>query len=555
MSKYWPLAKWLEQQKGEAVFVSFEGLERILGFVLPESGRKHGPFWSGTPVVSELKPIGWKAGFRTGRGVEFRRISADSSSARMPTIERVELPSPIAGPASHGPLLTLVGCVKTKRAGRHRARDLYTSALFQGRRSHAESAGAPWLILSAGYGLVDPDEEIDSYDVSLLDMSTPERRAWSANVLAALDERFGSLAGWTVEIHAGQEYRESGLRRGLIDRGAAVSVPLERLSLGEQISWYQQSNRTDRSIPEGIRPDTNSDLDTHGVAESQDEVARLITEDFMAGAFDLSARPGAPAVGWESMPEVVAVEQISRGGAPPAEARLFLTLVAAMDRAREADRLWAQATMLYEQYRWVFDPDEALRRSLHELRDVLAATGVSQRHGVDAAAWRLILESLVDERAPAAVRHAIVVGEGDARDLLVSVTGTTGAGQPWYPLLSGPKVSVMWVRMLASPGGATITNLADLPVAVDVQVRKVTEYLGVTDTGGLSLGTVRGEIQDAWRSKAVTTVGPPGLAGTGAVLDPAIWFYGKWGCSHCERVKRRVPIGRACACCRFPSTK
>jgi hypothetical protein len=109
----------------------------------------------------------------------------------------------------------------------------------------------------------------------------------------------------------------------------------------------------------------------------------------------------------------------------------------------------------------------------------------------------------------------------------------------------------MWVRMLAAPGDARITNLDVLPVAVDVQVRKVTEYLGVTDTGGQPLEMVRSTIQDAWRRLAPSADGPSVLAGTGAALDPAVWFYGKWGCSACERQGRRMPIGRACTGCLY----
>jgi hypothetical protein len=106
--------------------------------------------------------------------------------------------------------------------------------------------------------------------------------------------------------------------------------------------------------------------------------------------------------------------------------------------------------------------------------------------------------------------------------------------------------------MLVAPGGATLTNLEVVPVAVDVQVRKVTEYLGVTDTGSLELESARALIQDAWRSRADEVNGPPGLAGTAAFLDPILWFFAKWGCSHCERVAERVPISQACASCRFP---
>ena len=56
----------------------------------------------------------------------------------------------------------------------------------------------------------------------------------------------------------------------------------------------------------------------------------------------------------------------------------------------------------------------------------------------------------------------------------------------------------IWVRMLAYPGGAVIEGLDAMTVAVDVQVRKVTEYLGVTDTSALELDDARPRIQSAW---------------------------------------------------------
>jgi hypothetical protein len=89
---------------------------------------------------------------------------------------------------------------------------------------------------------------------------------------------------------------------------------------------------------------------------------------------------------------------------------------------------------------------------------------------------------------------------------------------------------------------------------VDVQVRKVSEYLGMTDTGGRELDDVRPGIQQAWRAdvQANGAVGPPPLDGTAAALDPALWFWGKWGCTRCERAKRKLPIGRPCEGCRFP---
>ena len=208
---------------------------------------------------------------------------------------------------------------------------------------------------------------------------------------------------------------------------------------------------------------------------------------------------------------------------------------------------------MFEQARWPFVAALVCQKTLTELREALAGSGVSQRHSIDAAAWRLISEALTSEASPIAVRQAVAGGDGDAGELLESVTARTPNGQPWFPLLSGPKISVMWIRMLAEPGRATISNLSVLPIAVDVQVRKATEYLGVTDTGGLELERARAVIQEAWAPLAAAAVGPEPLRGTGAALDPALWFLGKWGCSFCERAGRKLPVSRACAGCRFPN--
>jgi hypothetical protein len=364
--------------------------------------------------------------------------------------------------------------------------------------------------------------------------------------LAEIDRRLGPLSGKTVEIHAGFEYGEFGLKRGLESRGARVVVPLEHAGIGQQLAWYKTFvtagdalGQESSSSPQGRPPENARDL------------AETITRDFFHGALDLSKRPGAPVPGWAAMPECLAVERLVEGGATPIDVRVFLTLVSAMDRARDAERLWASATRLFQSTTWAYQPDKALSRPLFELRDALATSGVSQRHGSDSAAWRLILEALASDESPEAVRNVVFEGTGDAGGLLRSISATRSSGQPWFPFLSGPKVSVMWVRMLADPGAAQVENMAVLPVAVDVQVRKVTEYLGITQTAGQELEAARGEIQQAWRALADAAVGSPVLAGTCAALDPALWFFGRWGCTFCERTRRRMPISTACTACRY----
>lgn len=283
--------------------------------------------------------------------------------------------------------------------------------------------------------------------------------------------------------------------------------------------------------------------------------AATITEDFLRGRLDLSSRPGAPRPGWEALPEAVAAKQLRNAGASPSQLRLFITLTSAMDRARDAERLWRNSVELFRRHPWAFDSGEGLGRSEDELKDVLISTGVSQRHSLDVPGWRALLESVADEAAPRAVREAIFAGHGQVAALRDAVVVARPSGQPWFPFLRGPKVSVMWIRMLAWPGEATIEDLEELPVAVDVQVRKVTEYLGLTSTNGRPLESVRGQIQTTWQVAKDSAAGPTPISGTAAALDPALWFFAKWGCTHCEDKRRKMPIGRICDACRFHSAR
>jgi len=253
------------------------------------------------------------------------------------------------------------------------------------------------------------------------------------------------------------------------------------------------------------------------------------------------------------MPEVVAANRLRDAGAGDVDVRLLVTFTSAMDRARDADRLWTAASKLFLDKPWTFQPEEVSRRVLTELGDALRTYGVSQRHSIDAVGWRTIAETLAHPARARAVRAAIFEGIGDAEELLRSLHVTTESGAPCFPLLRGPKIGLMWVRMLAVPGGARITGLETLFVAVDVQVRKVTEYLGVTATHGQDLERARRLIQETWAAdvQRYGAEGPPTIANTAAALDPALWFFAKWGCTFCERAGRRVPISEICEECRF----
>ncbi len=282
-------------------------------------------------------------------------------------------------------------------------------------------------------------------------------------------------------------------------------------------------------------------------------IARLVTEDFVSGRLAVS-RPNSPIPsGWDAMPECVAAADVRSTGASPAEIRCFITLVMAVDRSRDADRLWRIAAETYQRDPWLFDPAQVVAQPPARVRDLLRDTGISQRHGVDSSAWLSISAALTRPTISPDVYRAVYAGDGDAHALRLAVTASSGAEGPLFPLLRGPRTSVVWIRALVVPGEAVITNLAQLPVAVNVQTRKLSEYLGVTNTGDLPDREALPRIEQAWCRAASDAAGPEPIAGTRAALDPALWFYGKWGCTNCENVGRKEPIGRACASCRFPT--
>ena len=135
----------------------------------------------------------------------------------------------------------LVGGVKKKADVPRAAKDLYVSALFAGRRSYVERSSGEWWVLSAEHGLVHPNEVLAPYDVTLKHAGEPARRAWSKQVLLAIEERIRPRQGDVFEIHAGKEYRESGLVDGLRDRGCVVEVPTEGRPIGVQLRFYKQA--------------------------------------------------------------------------------------------------------------------------------------------------------------------------------------------------------------------------------------------------------------------------------------------------------------------------
>ena len=140
--------------------------------------------------------------------------------------------------------IALVACGGRDTGGQPRppapAREVYDGPLFRARRRHVAASCDRWFVLSPRYGLVGPEDLVEPETERLVDLPRAWREAWTAAVLAELDEVCGSLAGSVVELHAGRAFCEAGLEHGLVARGASVARPVQGLGQGKQLSWYRQ---------------------------------------------------------------------------------------------------------------------------------------------------------------------------------------------------------------------------------------------------------------------------------------------------------------------------
>lgn len=125
--------------------------------------------------------------------------------------------------------IVLVSCVKSKRASKSKAKDLYVSTLFRAQRAYAEKFADEWYILSAKYGLLKPDSVVDTYEETLKGAPVARKRAWSHDVFSKLKNV--TSPNDVITITAGEDYCKY-LVPLLADRGHKVVRPVKGLTMG-----------------------------------------------------------------------------------------------------------------------------------------------------------------------------------------------------------------------------------------------------------------------------------------------------------------------------------
>ena len=131
--------------------------------------------------------------------------------------------------------IILISCVSKKRKYKTKAKNLYTSPLFQYNIKYAESLNPDKIfILSAKYGLLDLEKEIEPYEKTLNNMSAEQIKRWASKVISQL-KKVSYLQKDKFIFLAGTKYRKY-----LIPNLKLVEVPLEGLTIGKQLKYLKQ---------------------------------------------------------------------------------------------------------------------------------------------------------------------------------------------------------------------------------------------------------------------------------------------------------------------------
>lgn len=124
--------------------------------------------------------------------------------------------------------IALISCGKTKRDGTHAAQDLYIGTYFKKTLAYAKKHHDQIYILSAKYGLLELDQQIESYEMKITQLSKHDRNLWGLAVTKQL--RAKNIDNDEIYIYAGKPYYEL-----LIPYLPKANIMFEGLSIGHRM--------------------------------------------------------------------------------------------------------------------------------------------------------------------------------------------------------------------------------------------------------------------------------------------------------------------------------
>ena len=133
-------------------------------------------------------------------------------------------------------MIVFIACVKQKNGEKCKAENMYISDLFKKSLSYAKKLNPEKIfILSAKYGVLELDEVIEPYELTLNNMKEVEKKQWALHCLEQLKDKGIKFDEKTVFL-CGENYRKH-----LIKEFKNPEVPLKGLGIGQQLSFYKKN--------------------------------------------------------------------------------------------------------------------------------------------------------------------------------------------------------------------------------------------------------------------------------------------------------------------------
>lgn len=121
-----------------------------------------------------------------------------------------------------------------KLTHRAKAKDLYISPLFKYNLLYAQILKPDKIfILSAKYGLLDLEKEIEPYNETLNSKTSNEIKQWSKDVISDLKKEM-NFENDEVIFLAGEKYRKY-----LINQIQNYKIPMKGLPIGKQLQFLK----------------------------------------------------------------------------------------------------------------------------------------------------------------------------------------------------------------------------------------------------------------------------------------------------------------------------
>lgn len=132
--------------------------------------------------------------------------------------------------------IVLISCVSKKLPRKAKAKELYISPLFKLNLQYAKSLQPDEVfILSAKYGLLDLNDEIEPYNETLNKKSNKKIKLWAEKVIEKLKQE-ADLEKDEFIFLAGEKYRKY-----LLPKIKNSEIPLQNLGIGKQLKFLKES--------------------------------------------------------------------------------------------------------------------------------------------------------------------------------------------------------------------------------------------------------------------------------------------------------------------------